>query len=247
LNCPKCGKELKNERGLRTHYSIVHNEPLENNTCDICGDEFYSSNTKTKTCSECSPFKGERNPNYKGATEQSTCIGCGKVIEYYPSSKDGKWCSSCQEKRPWVDEGSAPESPLKGNRKVVECNNCGSDIDKPNSEVSDKNYCSMACLSEHRSEVYEGEGHPNWEEGYTNEYTDGWWNAKQNVLRRDQYRCQKCGKSENEIGRKPDVHHIKPMRKFENKTNAHTKDNLICLCRQCHHKVESKDLSDCSE
>ncbi|WP_306438828.1 HNH endonuclease [Natronococcus pandeyae] len=40
------------------------------------------------------------------------------------------------------------------------------------------------------------------------------------------------------MGREPDVHHITPVREFENPQRAHTVDNLISLCRSCHRLAE---------
>jgi predicted HNH restriction endonuclease len=40
------------------------------------------------------------------------------------------------------------------------------------------------------------------------------------------------------MGREPDVHHITPVRDFDEPQNAHTLDNVICLCRSCHRLAE---------
>lgn len=42
----------------------------------------------------------------ESAKEKSLCVECGEMIEYYPSSKPGKYCSECQKDRPW-DNGGA--------------------------------------------------------------------------------------------------------------------------------------------
>jgi len=41
------------------------------------------------------------------------------------------------------------------------------------------------------------------------------------------------------IGREPDIHHIKPVREFDDPADAHQLDNVVCLCRSCHRTVES--------
>lgn len=59
------------------------------------------------------------------------------------------------------------------------------------------------------------------------------WNEIRNkALERDNYACQKCGKTNKETT--IDVHH-----KLHRSTRPDLKydlDNLICLCRNCHAK-----------
>ena len=40
------------------------------------------------------------------------------------------------------------------------------------------------------------------------------------------------------MGREPDVHHITPVRDFEDPQDAHRLDNVVCLCRSCHRLAE---------
>jgi len=46
----------------------------------------------------------------------------------------------------------------------------------------------------------------------------------------------------DELGQKPDVHHIKPFRTFDEPTEAHDLDNLIALCRSCHRNAEEGNI-----
>jgi 5-methylcytosine-specific restriction endonuclease McrA len=50
----------------------------------------------------------------------------------------------------------------------------------------------------------------------------------QRVLRRDGWRCQQCGRSDN-----LEVHHIRARSKLGNDAE----DNLITLCADCHQSV----------
>jgi 5-methylcytosine-specific restriction endonuclease McrA len=246
--CPECGDEFDTIRGVRTHYGMSHSGNMDNNECDLCGQSFYSESTLIKTCSECNPHSGENNPNFSGGKDSSKCLCCGDTIHYYPSAKSGKYCSDCQKERPWVDEDSVNrmgEPSHYGNTEIVECHHCGENIEKPVSEVEEKNFCDITCLSEWKSDSYQAEGHPNWTGGYESEYIKGWWSSKQEVLERDKHQCVMCGKSKEEMGREPDVHHIEPLREFDDLQKAHDPNNLVSLCRQCHAGVEngSKDLN----
>ncbi|MFU8870248.1 HNH endonuclease, partial [Natronococcus sp.] len=45
------------------------------------------------------------------------------------------------------------------------------------------------------------------------------------------------------LDRNPDVHHVRPVRSFENAEDAHTLDNVVTLCRSCHRRVEAGSIS----
>lgn len=75
--------------------------------------------------------------------------------------------------------------------------------------------------------------HPMWKGGvsfepYTTEFNR---KLKDIILERDGYVCQECGKTEEELGQKQDIHHID-----YNKENC-AEDNLISLCRSCNAKA----------
>lgn len=48
------------------------------------------------------------------------------------------------------------------------------------------------------------------------------------ILERDSYRCQSCG-----LRKELDVHHIIPR----GRGGSDNPDNLITLCRRCHHNI----------
>lgn len=78
-----------------------------------------------------------------------------------------------------------------------------------------------------------------------NNYGPNWAQQRDLVRSRDRYRCVQCGVPEGE-DRQHDVHHIQPFREFgyipgENETylEANCQENLVTLCRRCHHTVEA--------
>lgn len=247
-SCPECPNVFDTIKGLQTHYGIAHDGNLDNNTCDDCGESFYSEWGTKKYCHDCFSFKGEKNPNYGGGDignkERAKCEICDEIFLYYPSSKKGLYCSNCQEKRPWVSKDDAPKSNKK--RVNLCCDWCEEPIERRPSCINDHNFCSKSCQYSWLSDYYEGEGHPNWVESYPSQYSNGWWSVKKKALERDKHKCQLCGKTKEEIGREPDVHHIKPVRSFEDQEDAHRTTNVVCLCPGCHRDVEPKDLNSSS-
>ena len=78
-----------------------------------------------------------------------------------------------------------------------------------------------------------------------NDYGPDWDRIRNEILERDGHHCRKCGASEPP-GRSHDVHHLRPFREFgyrrgvnDNDKIANAPENLLTLCRACHHRVES--------
>jgi 5-methylcytosine-specific restriction endonuclease McrA len=56
-------------------------------------------------------------------------------------------------------------------------------------------------------------------------------NLRQEILRRDNWRCQSCGTMSN-----LEVHH----KKFRSHSGDDSEDNLITMCAECHAVVHSR-------
>lgn len=68
------------------------------------------------------------------------------------------------------------------------------------------------------------------------------WKSISQELRKEHPECQLCGKRKSE-----EVHHIFPfMHQFEDVREEVflDKDNLICLCSDCHHQVHAKNYGN---
>jgi len=163
---------------------------------------------------------------------------CGDEFEYYPSDKEGVYCPACVAESdvflgdPGWKDAERVEKP---------CEQCGDVMEVLQSDLqrSGRRFCSRECHGQWLSENRVGEDHHQWEGGAIS-YGGEWWSVRRKARKRDQHRCQRCGKTRTEIGREPDVHHKTPVREFDDPADAHTLDNVVCLCRSCHRHVESR-------
>lgn len=61
--------------------------------------------------------------------------------------------------------------------------------------------------------------------------------ARRKAFERDDSTCQRCGSHEDDVDQL-EAHHIIPFVEFDVPGEAHTVDNLLALCRECHRSVE---------
>ena len=96
-------------------------------------------------------------------------------------------------------------------------------------------------LSKNSNEIY------NTEENSKNKsekdyYSTSVWKSMSYEMRKKHEICQLCGKNKS-----TEVHHIFPfMHQFEDVREEVflDKDNLICLCTDCHHQVHAKNYGN---
>lgn len=78
-------------------------------------------------------------------------------------------------------------------------------------------------------------------------YGENWQKVRAEVLERDDYKCQKCGLSNEEHKKRSDlwppwgglhVHHLVPFVEFDSKEEANKMKNLVSLCASCHASSE---------
>ena len=118
-----------------------------------------------------------------------------------------------------------------------------------------KTVCSAECKSEFFktnqarkekiSAAFKGERHPNWMGGRSrtnsvNKRGPTWRVQRKKALKRDNYRCVTCGKTEEENGRSLDVDHIEPFHNFTTSKEANKLSNLRSLCKACHGELDNK-------
>jgi hypothetical protein len=137
MDCPTCGKSLSTERGMRQHHTKVHDDPLPNRECADCGDDFYDPKARRTYCEDCYSESGEKNGNYSGAKETTECRLCGLEFEYYPSDKEGDYCSACVSEATTLlpNEATPDESKTE-----VECETCSAPLSRYPEEVEAATY-----------------------------------------------------------------------------------------------------------
>jgi hypothetical protein len=245
--CANCEKEFRvmtPSRGQRCCSRKCSNEILTKikTTCPICGKEFHCVPSKkqmfcsrkcrglhdrvviNQPCKVCgkefvyNPWS--RHGQYcsmacyqstRAVSIMTTCITCGREFKYNPKNKKGKYCSNECRRTIVV-------------RNCVLCNK-----EYTCNAKSRRKYCSRRCY-----DIVQNKGHNN---GYRG---PGWAKQCNFARQRDSYTCQRCGKTEKELGKNLSVHHKIPFRLFGilKYKEANQSDNLICLCESCHHITE---------
>ncbi len=126
---------------------------------------FYDPKARREFCENCNPNAGEHNGNWSGATETATCTTCGDSFSFYPSTKDGTYCSDCVEDA----DGLLPDTPSEpGERVSVPCHHCGTELEVVPSRVADRSrgvFCTRRCYGDWLSEHVVGPNHHQWEGG----------------------------------------------------------------------------------
>lgn len=172
------------------------------------------------------------------AKKRTKCEICEEGFEYYVSNRgeNPRTCSyQCRSEL-------MRQKPKKGD--FENCKYCNDLVYVApwEYEWKDTFFCDTDCKAEWQSENVKGDNHPSWKGGWEHYYGEDWNEQRKKAWERDDYQCRICGKSEEELGRKPDVHHIIPVRTYRNEYGdrnlAHSLDNLITLCSTHHHEVE---------
>lgn len=145
------------------------------------------------------------------------CVDCGKKISV--GHKRCRRCSMQGKHHPRFKHGET--------LKKHYCVTCGKPV---------KNYRNLVCSkcsSKQHSKRMKLNNNPNWQGGKSFEpYPLGWTKTyREQIRKRDGYKCQLCGCPETECLRKLHVHH-----KDYQKDNLNP-SNLVSLCNSCHIKT----------
>lgn len=191
--------------------------------CDFCTKPIDIQDYKTRRNKHqfCSVECVRRFRNKKQKITCPTCREEFEVKSYRLLSKRPIFCSKkCQF--------------AKG-RVITNCAYCGKQITKKLSVAKERSYCNQKCQHNWLSENLYGEKHPNWTGTQDKPRGKNWLKMRRKTLERDAYRCRLC-ESTNGIS----VHHLIPIRLFDDPEQANILDNLVSLCRPCHSKVEPR-------
>lgn len=130
----------------------------------------------------------------------------------------------------------------------TECTECGASVTRARAQIQPTGnvFCSRECYYAFKSRHYSGEKHWAWK-GNDVGYGPNWHETRQKVRQHDEYRCQQCGRTEQEQRTEFDaglsVHHIQPRSEFNDLTKADKLENLVALCTHCHLDIERKRRS----
>lgn len=91
-----------------------------------------------------------------------------------------------------------------------------------------------------------GHRHHRWKGGQEPYYGPTWRRQRRRARERDGYRCQQCGVTEQEHQHEHNeelhVHHIVPLREFDDTEEANELDNLVTVCCACHNRIECGEV-----
>lgn len=153
------------------------------------------------------------------------------------------WCPECRVADP-PDITGRNNPRWKGGKTETDCEVCGKTVTRyPSGFAGGSMPLERGLSSTMALHAFSGESRPNWKGGGSQAYGPGWSEVRAEALDRDNYRCRVCGKSREEIGRNPDVHHIVPVRWFgesddHERSDAHRFDNVVSLCVECHRRAD---------
>ena len=227
--------------GVTKRMNTSNPESQESHECAGCGRSFESSAAlggHTVHCTDAVEYPDRVEVN---------CENCGETETVPPSEEDRyRFCSQkCQgewQTENWTGE-DAPN--WQGGKSERACDWCESSF-TPRRRGSPQRFCSEECYHDWYSETCVGEQHSRWAGGFSNHYGRNWTQQRQKALERDGYQCVVCGLASEEHHRQYDaelsVHHIQPLRSFDEPEDANGLKNLVTLCRSCHRKWEGIPL-----
>jgi 5-methylcytosine-specific restriction endonuclease McrA len=118
------------------------------------------------------------------------------------------------------------------------CDHCGREFEVKRCNKGRFRFCGRECEGAFKSRKLSGSNAPNWKGGTDLYYGANWQEARRVVRNRDCFRCQRCGTHEDEHDTELHVHHIVPLREFDEPEDANTPSNLVTVCPSCHGEVE---------
>jgi hypothetical protein len=188
--------------------------------CATCNTEFrHKPSSHRRYCSPQCYAIGR-----SAAGNKETCTICGKTYAVRPS-RPSSFCSRACQVESW-----------KTPRVEKVCEHCGDTFEVNQYRADSARFCSFSCRAYAVSVGKTiGVKDPNRVSNPRHYERPYYLKLATKARKRDNYTCQDCGR-QFEVGEYGlDVHHIVPIRcGGKDKLN-----NLVCLCRSCHVKVET--------
>jgi len=232
--CDECGRELSDASGLKRHIRLKHPDQLDY-PCPTC-DSAFPTERGLK-------LHHTRSHDERLGMEESVCENCGDTFEYDPTQrKDPLFCEdTCRD----AYQTGENHPNYQGGKVPVECEWCGDvELFNPN-KAEDRRFCNGPCYAKWRSHNLTGEDNPYWNGGKVYYYGPNWKRQRRKARKRDQYKCQVCGKDERDLGQIPSTHHKVKIRHFKARYDApewyergNRLGNLVLLCEEHHREWE---------
>lgn len=120
------------------------------------------------------------------------------------------------------------------------CEGCGENFTVRQCEAVGRRFCGGECRIAWFASAFVGEQSPQWRGGSVENYGASWEQAREAARARDDYRCQECEVSENDLPEQLSVAHIVAFRFYGIAAHdlANRLDNLRSLCRRCHLRFD---------
>ncbi len=169
------------------------------------------------------------------------CEICSSTFEVIESRKlTAKYCS-----KKCVGIANGKRGSVQYSKRVkVNCTNCNQRLERKPSIIKQWNFCNQFCMAEYysKTDAFSGPKSGTWKGGDPGYYGLNWRQQRKKARKRDDFKCQDCGITEELYGQELSVHHIIPFRDFNGDwRNANQLSNLISLCEYpCHRKRHSK-------
>jgi hypothetical protein len=240
-------KKYKDKKWLREQ--IVEKELTLSETGDKCG---VSKGTilrwkkkfglevdykKTKQCENCSESVTRNRSQFnervfcskechnedKRNKFKFECDWCSKPSEKVASQEHDK--NFCSRECNWDYHLRGGRHPNK-NSVELECSNCGTDFERPESHTgeTDNNFCDIECYHDWCEHT----------KGRNSNKAKKW---RQTIRNRDNWTCQDCGEQRDNV----EAHHIEEW--SSNPSNRYDEDNGVTLCTECHY-IRHKERND---
>lgn len=204
---------------------------MASSPCPTCGRHDFADDSYMKR--HHSMAHGESIAGF-----ETECTECGsEIVKVQKEHAEGlSFCDkSCEGS--WRERQTGEDSM-----------NWDGGVEKRTCPVCDRNHnngyryretCSEECLREyHLKQMGTGEDHPSWKGGYGTYYGSDWPDERSRIRDRDNNTCQVC---EDEYEDNIPVHHIIPVREFDDPNDAHFGNNMVQVCLSCHPKIEVLD------
>jgi hypothetical protein len=251
IECDNCGEEFKQIRSSNKRYcseECYHKDRRHERTtlqCKNCDKKFKAMNWELDDRKYCSIQCAMDDRDDKCI--EVKCTKCNNILQVIQSKYEKQENFFCDQQC-YHEYYTGTNHPNYQTRYTINCDHCNTKFNAIEAFIGKNNFCSIECQHKWQSENRNGENHPSYKGGPTKFRGEKWYIQRKKALERDNYKCQRCGKTQEQIidsdhqFTRPDVHHIIPFRRFDKPIEANKLQNLICLCKTCHGIIENRKI-----